>query len=217
MEAFDVGPGWLNPYKESRFRLRFELGGEVYWQVTHVVPRFIQALERSRVLADNVFGDERTIAIVGSWKLSKKEISQRTRQRGATGYALIEKMGFADARMLSEWREKPAWFDQEDPSDGVPFDWKAYDITGLKEMRDTLLWASNAFEIGIEPSAPVVTYLFSPVSNIVMHVYDDRGVDIMALSPEPLMSLYRDFNQWILDYDRPRILEAFGAPSPEVR
>jgi hypothetical protein len=216
MEAFDIGPGWLSPYQQSKFRLRFELGGEVYWQVTHVVPRFIQALGRSRDLADNVFGHGRALAIVGSWKLPKRELFQRKRERGATGYSLLEKMGFADALLLREWREKPAWFDPDDPSDGVPFDWKAYDITDLKEMRDTLLWASNAVEIGIEPRAPVVIYLLNPVSNIVMHVYDDRGVDIMALSPEALMPLYRNFDQWILDYDRPRILEAFGPSNPDV-
>ncbi|ADG12209.1 DUF3885 domain-containing protein [Caulobacter segnis] len=216
MDVFDIGPGWLARYQGSEFRLRFELGGEIYWQVTHVVPRFIQALERSRDLADNVFGHERAIAIVGSWKLSKRELFRRRRERGATGHSLLEKMGFADARLLREWREKPAWFDADDPSDGVAFDWKAYDITDLKEMRDTLLWASNAFEIGIEPKAPVAIYLLNPVSNIVMHVYDDRGVDIMSLSPEPLMALYRDFDQWILDYDRPRILEAFGHSSSDV-
>lgn len=189
MEAFGIGPGWLRPYQESKFRLRFELGGEVYWQVTHVVPRFIQALERSRELADNVFGRGRAIAIVGSWKLQKRELFQGKRERGATGILLLEKMGFVDAPMLCEWREKPAWFARHDSSDGVPFDWRAYDITGLKEMRDTLLWASNAFEIGIEPKAPIVAYLLDPVSHVLMHVYDDRGADITALSAESLMTL----------------------------
>lgn len=35
--------------------------------------------------------------------------------------------------------------------------------------------------------------------------YDDRGLDVIAKTKEPLAPLYREFNGWVLDYDRDRI------------
>ena len=162
------------------------------------------------MLADAVFKEETTIAIVGSWKLPRRELFHKKYPRGATGLSLLASMGFRDVEPLSRWREKPIWCDPNDPDDGSSFDWNTYDLTGLPAMRDTLLWASNAFEIGIKPKAPVVTYLYGPDSGVVFYVYDDRGMDIMALTPEPLMAVYRKYNSWVLDYDRPRIEGAFG-------
>ena len=34
------------------------------------------------------------------------------------------------------------------------------------------------------------------------HVYDDRGCDLLATSPETIRDIYDKYNDWILDYDR---------------
>ncbi|CAN7499090.1 DUF3885 domain-containing protein [Paenibacillus sp. LjRoot153] len=53
-------------------------------------------------------------------------------------------------------------------------------------------------------------YFIHPKKNIVFHMYDDRGLDIVAVRTEDLMKLYSDFNDWILDYDREKIDRIFG-------
>jgi hypothetical protein len=42
-------------------------------------------------------------------------------------------------------------------------------------------------------------------------MYDDRGLDVIASGKDSIRGLYHDFNAWILDYDRPRIDEAFSS------
>jgi len=73
-----------------------------------------------------------------------------------------------------------------------------------------LLWAAVANEMGIGPKASVACYIYAPATGALMHVYDDRGMDLTALRPEPLAQIYRQFNDWVLDYDRPRIEAVFG-------
>jgi hypothetical protein len=45
---------------------------------------------------------------------------------------------------------------------------------------------------------------------VTVYAYDDRGMDITALGPDPIVELYTRFDTWLLDHDRPRMSEAFA-------
>ena len=48
-------------------------------------------------------------------------------------------------------------------------------------------------------------FFFDTTSHILLHLYDDRGMDIAAASIESLRSLYEQFPNWLLAYDRKRM------------
>ena len=48
-------------------------------------------------------------------------------------------------------------------------------------------------------------YFFDLSRKIMMHMYDDRGCDIVSTNLDCLAPLYNDFNEWLLDYDRDRM------------
>ena len=48
-------------------------------------------------------------------------------------------------------------------------------------------------------------YFANSNTNIMYHLYDDRGADIAADNKKILMPIYQKFNNWILEYDRERI------------
>ena len=50
----------------------------------------------------------------------------------------------------------------------------------------------------------------NPRTNVIMHMYDDRGLDMIATTKPALVSVYREFGIWILDYDRDQIDNLFG-------
>jgi len=77
-------------------------------------------------------------------------------------------------------------------------------------MRDTLLWTAIVYEMPIRPKAPVLTFLVDFDAMVSLHVYDDRGMDVRSLDRDRLEPLYRKFDGWLLDYDRPRMAAAFG-------
>ncbi|SDI23048.1 protein of unknown function, partial [Pseudomonas benzenivorans] len=45
---------------------------------------------------------------------------------------------------------------------------------------------------------------------LVLNLYDDRGMDVVAIKREPLLSLYKIHNEWLLNYDREHIDEVFS-------
>lgn len=52
-------------------------------------------------------------------------------------------------------------------------------------------------------------YLLHPNESILYHLYDDRGLDVVAKDKRMLYPLYETFNDWILDYDRETIDHIF--------
>ena len=77
---------------QSPFRLRFELGENSLSNVTQTVPRFIQALDRARNVAEAVFLDSAIVAVVGSSATKTKGDDFRT----------LRDLGFT-APMIGEW------------------------------------------------------------------------------------------------------------------
>lgn len=203
-----LGPGWLAAFQGSEYSLRFELGGETLSNLTQTVPRFLQAFDRARAIADAVFpSDGALLGVVGFWDLGELELFHPEARPGGTGLDHLAGMGFPVRNPASSWTAVPPFFGEDD---GVVWDWNAYDLPGRRDLRDVLLWASVASEMAMGPKAPVVCYLYAPDTGVLMHVYDDRGMDLTALRPEPLTQIHRQFDDWVLDYDRPRIEAVFG-------
>ena len=48
-------------------------------------------------------------------------------------------------------------------------------------------------------------YFINTSKDLIVHLYDDRGMDIISINPDNLKALYKKYNQWILDFDRERI------------
>jgi hypothetical protein len=61
-----------------------------------------------------------------------------------------------------------------------------------------------------EPSIGSKVYFMNTGIDAIIHMYDDRGMDMIATSRKTLRVLYHNFNQWILDYDRATIDRAFA-------
>jgi hypothetical protein len=68
---------------------------------------------------------------------------------------------------------------------------------------------ANREQLG-EPSVNSRVFVIEPRSKIIMHMYDDRGLDI-----DTLRQMFESFNDWILDNQRHRIEFRFRANSRE--
>ena len=53
-------------------------------------------------------------------------------------------------------------------------------------------------------------FFFHTAKHILLHLYDDRGMDIVAEKRETISFLYERFPNWLLDYDRKRMKEIFA-------
>ncbi|MDQ0888927.1 hypothetical protein QFZ81_004015 [Paenibacillus sp. V4I9] len=66
-------------------------------------------------------------------------------------------------------------------------------------------------DVAIKPSIYHDVFFVNISAGTIFHVYDDRGCDVIATSKEALKNIYRDYNEWILNYDRLRIDQQFAA------
>ncbi|MBT2641536.1 DUF3885 domain-containing protein [Bacillus sp. ISL-41] len=64
-------------------------------------------------------------------------------------------------------------------------------------------------DLGIQPSVSHRIYFLNVQRQTIFHVYDDRGCDVLAASPEAIKDIYQRYNRWILDYDRAEIDKVF--------
>ncbi|MBW7453115.1 DUF3885 domain-containing protein [Paenibacillus sepulcri] len=76
------------------------------------------------------------------------------------------------------------------------------------ESENFLIALSNQ-GMGLTPTIIGDVYFINTINNTIYHLYDDRGLDIVAEKLEVLKELYKKFNEWILEFDRPRINEMF--------
>ena len=98
-----------------------------------------------------------------------------------------------------------------------------YELDGEKISHYELYWSLNDIDWpeetiireiiladigGINCLASAV-YLLHPNEKILYHLYDDRGLDVVAKDQRKLYPLYETFNAWILDYDREQIDKTF--------
>jgi hypothetical protein len=200
-------------FYSSRWALRFDLGGE--WPVQGgQVPRMLQALERARVVTEAVFASSEVVdALIIKWGV---------RRPGARNPAFrrLASMGFRPAL-----RYEGAYRDPEHDDD-EPKMRDYYFLGGPTDPNDraVLIWDSCGSEIGVEPSSPFISLdgadqfrslLIDFERGILVNVYDDRGMDVVALDQETLQPFYGRFGEWLLDYDRAQMAVTFGAVGPE--
>ena len=57
-------------------------------------------------------------------------------------------------------------------------------------------------------------YFVNQSRNIVLHMYDNRGLDIIAPQISDLSPIYEDHNDWLLAFDRPAIDQMFESNQP---
>ncbi len=147
---------------------------------------------------------DETLAIVGWYpgKLLKAIGIERSKD----GFDALFKTGF-EGELVAEWQAYP----YRDPDDDEPSCWsyKCYTLDKERVALDTLIWHAVANEMPIYPSLPLQVFLLDQKYSVLVHIYDDRGMDVIADQARALTPLYRRFSGWLLDFDRPRMALIF--------
>lgn len=202
--TISFGRDWQRELWTSPYRLRFELnpGG-------NHLKMFTCAYDRARTLARAALPTEQVTAVIAAYPHPSRELGAKWRgwyRRKA--YTVLEEMGCPADVPEATWKGYVYAQDEEDP-DVRPKEHRAVSVTW--DQADVLLWNQCAHDLGVLPQAPVSSKFVDVARGVTVYAYDDRGMDITALSPEPILDLYTRFDAWLLDYDRPRMAEAFAA------
>lgn len=109
-----------------------------------------------------------------------------------------------------EYQDLPYIF-PEDDEEGV---FKTHRFTLQCKTSDVkyvpLLKAICNKELGRRPRIFHRVYFVNITKKTIFHVYDDRGCDLLATSPDAIKFIYQKYDHWILDYDKPAIDRVFN-------
>jgi len=169
--------------------LRFELsGGDV------PVDQFSQAYDRARQLATAAFRTSPQVTVVLACSGVKKHAAMLRAARSC-GVALPA---------LREKSTSPP----DIGSDGSEGSLVAFEVE--QDVVPRLLWGVLAQELGVRPRLLGQLYLADLVRGVLLHPYDDRGMDVIGPGVQVLSELYTEFGPWLLEYDLQRMQEFFA-------
>jgi len=92
----------------------------------------------------------------------------------------------------------------------LPFEETPYRLTwtrlSLNSFNAAQMFQAIAYaDHGRIPSIAGRVYTIADRTKVIMHMYDDRGLDVIAHSASTLLPLYERFGDWILDNQRRKI------------
>jgi hypothetical protein len=199
--AISFGPDWQRQLWASPYRLRFELN-----QGGRYVNMFTSSYDRARCLARAALRSEQVVAVIAAYPPSTVLGARRRGWTRRAAYDVLGEMGVPTISSEATWMGFTYRGEEED-DEARPGEHRAVSVTW--DQADILLWNQIAHDMGVMPQAPVTSTLVDVERGVTVYAYDDRGMDITALSPDPILELYTRFDTWLLDHDRPRMSEAF--------
>lgn len=182
--------------------LRFELGGASVG-TDRPMRRFFQAYQRSVAVSQRFFENSSDVFVLLSSYGMEQPDKKRLKNLKLCGIKRSE----------SQYVHKtPQQDDDHIAAFGCDI-FRHWDIAKLKDRQtiSEILWLGIAREMGIKPSffGSTTAYLVDPDKGLVLHLYDDRGMDLIAIEKAPLKDLYLNFNDWLLRYDLTRMKVMF--------
>jgi hypothetical protein len=178
--------------------LRFELSLHGHW-----LDQFEQAWDRARPILAHALGDSRELVVVLS------RFTGDGTMRHLDLFRSLRACGVRMGRPRAWWTEP-----YHDPHVEGPDEQSFVAFACERDTVHRLLWGALANDLGIRPRLSGMLYLADPGRGILVHPYDDRGMDVVGPNHALLAELYHRFNDRLLDYDRAR-MDAFFASSSE--
>ena len=186
------GPGLFYAHEPA---LRFELS-----QHGPRVDLFTQAYDRAREVAEFVFRDTARPVLVVSGYGAERPL------RALGVFRSLRECGIPLARPRAWWTE-PAEEGFVEPRLFVSFPLE-------KTVLHRVLWGALAADLGVRPRLECLVYLADPERGVLLHPYDDRGMDVIGPNRELLSLLFHRFRHYLLEYDLRRMEGFFASGGP---
>ncbi|MEO9635844.1 MAG: DUF3885 domain-containing protein [Parasphingorhabdus sp.] len=182
--------------------LRFDLSDVETSSGTKHIERFLDSLKRAKIITHGCLEHSQNLTVLFSHHGPKAPVPATTR-----AISQLEAIGFDGSRLgyLGAVRQDDEFEDQSYRH------WYSCRLASEPAEIDKLLWNCIAEDMGVEPYAEWADIHFVDFDKrMIVHVYDDRGMDVIAMDKGTIKPFYSKFNDWLLDYDREKMDQQFG-------
>ena len=174
--------------------LRFELS-----EGTSPLDQALSALRKATVVCEDIFAGEARMLVHLMTPAPESLFALRF---------MIRQLRIAGV-IFPKMRE--FWLDEDKETDEEPFCFVncAFEVAAHKLQN--LLWCAITPDLGLRPRPGCLIYLLNPAKGIVVHPYDDRGLDVIGRNASSLAGLYERHNHLLLDFDMTAMRQAFAS------
>lgn len=162
------------------------------------IERFENALLRARTIVSDVFSESDQLRVCltyyGTTFAGSKSLFRDLRDCEVS----IGRPYFADSRRI------------DDESDAITLSRIFFESD--RGSVDRKIWGVIARELGVQPSLGCNLYVFDPELRVLMHPYDDRGMDVLGPNRQILSEVYSKYRHWLLDYNLDEMRNRYGSP-----
>lgn len=187
---FEIGPGNIPPWKDAD---RKNMNSEY----------FEEALARALLIFNTIFDKDDNISIA-------YQIYSDGRRKIRKGNYLFKQVDDLESKEIEFSDHRDIYLDT------IEFKrecWRRVTISNITTNNvrfGHILEAMINTDFGIrQPSLSGECFFINHDKDIVLNLYDDRGMDVIASNKNTLNTLYKNHNSWILDYDREKIDAVF--------
>ena len=167
--------------------LRFELS-----EGSSPLDQVLSALRKASIVCDDVFaGEERILVHLEAWApTSRFGLRPMLRELTVAGVPVPT--------------VRDVWFDAEEPDEDDDEDLRllccAFEVPITKLQN--LIWCAITTDLGsLRPRPRCRVYLLNLSKRLVVHPYDDRGMDVIGQNKSALSALYKRHGDLLLNYD----------------
>ena len=189
-------------FYEFPWGLRFDLSDIETSSGTMHIERFLDALARAKKITHACLQNSEKLTVLFSRYGPKEPVPATNR-----AISQLEDIGFDSSRL----GYLGAVEQDEDFEDLRYRHWYSCRLANEPAELDKLIWNCAAQDMGVQPYAEWRDIYFVDLQKrMIVHVYDDRGMDVIAMDKEAIAPFYTKFNDLLLDYDREKMKQQFG-------
>jgi len=179
--------------------LRFELS-----EGNSPLDQGLSALRKATVVCNDVFAGEERILVHLETYAPASRFGSRAMLRE------LQVAGIIVPKVRDVWLDAEEQTEEDDDANESLLSC-AFEVPATKLQN--LLWCAITTDLGpLRPKPRCRVYLLNPNRGIVVHPYDDRGMDVISRNASVLAGLYERHNNMLLDYDIEAMRQTF-APS----
>ena len=191
-------------YGQLEYSLRFQLGPDEpspYDHVTEICNEgyFEEVFNRATTIFEAVFEKEDNVIVIYQEFAWKKHRIRRYNYF----FKQFQEFSWGDIRFKKV--HQVYGVDHADKWNRAIFEIKAKHINYQNIIRGI---SNQDFWIR-KPSVDGEVLLINTDKNIIYHMYDDRGLDVISSEKKAVQPIYEKYKNWILDYNREEINEIF--------
>ena len=191
-------------FYNSKIGLRFEIGCP---DIDYLDKRYLEFVYiRAIMLFEELFYPDTDIYLIVNTHRSIEDMEDENNMKDIIEMYLKDK----DKHDKIDLIKLPYCYQEEDEEVlSITFRYCLSCKLGDIDYKEILKAIGNQ-DMGIEPLITDEVFFINKNNHIVYHLYDDRGLDIVANRKITLKKIYKKYNKWLLDYDGKIIDKTFN-------